>query len=91
MTSMVTFEVIVTSQTTAQGRRDCQLPGGGVCLSSGAYRCVHTECLDISMSENVYACVRKYVCESVPTAHWQHEIYFHPSDPNQMSCSTGKT
>lgn len=64
---------------------------GCVCLSSGAYRCVHTECLDISMSENVYACVRKYVCESVPTAHWQHEIYFHPSDPNQMSCSTGKT
>lgn len=40
---MVTFEVTVTNQTTAQGRRGCRLWGGGRnSLSSVACRCVLT-------------------------------------------------
>lgn len=65
---------------------------GCVCLSSGAYRCVHTvhiACLDVSMSENAYV-VCKYVCESVPTAHWQHEIYSHLPIPTRCPAQLEK-
>lgn len=85
VTSMVTFEVIVTSRTTAQGRRGLSAVGVGGCressLSSVAYRRVLTSSHLMSgyfhKSEDVCLCVSLCLL-SVSNAR-----YSHPPDPTQ--------